>query len=201
MPRICFSAGHGLGSRAPGKSDPGAVALGREEDDFTLRVCSRLADDFANLGWPTLLRDTGAYYAADDDASRWDADILVELHLNAGAAKANGTETLVNSGAPAGTVKLAKAVQSRLVAALGTTDRGVRTRNDLAVLKPHKGMLAILVEGFFITNASDVAKWKRGYLKAELAIVNGILVGTGRKPVGSLPRTWGPIRRRLIKRV
>lgn len=201
MPRICFSAGHGVGSRKGGKIDPGAVAGGREEADFTLRLCARLADDFANLGWPTLLRDTGAYYEADDDAFQWKAEYFVEIHLNAGPVTANGTETLVNSGAPEGSARLAKLVQSRLVSALKTKDRGVRTRNDLAVLRPHGRMKSILLEVFFITSAYDVARWKKNYLKAELAIVNGILVASGRKPVSSLPRTWGPIRRRLIKRV
>lgn len=198
--RICFSAGHGLGSRAPGRTDPGAQAHGIDEADFTRSLCIRLAHDFAALGYWTMLRDGGHYSLADDDAAKAMCDVFVEIHLNAANKTAHGTETLIHGNAPAGSSKLANAIQTRLVRALGTRDRGVRQRSDLAVLKPHKGMKACLVEVFFLTSQTDLAKWRTNGNRGELAIVNGILASQGKRTVRSLPRKWGKAHRAIARR-
>lgn len=197
--RICFSAGHGLGSRKPGAVDPGAVGSGIEEADFTRSFSKRLALDFSALGHWVMLRDSGHYAGADDDAARAMCDVFIEIHLNAGPKAANGTETLVHPSAPKGSFDLARRINDGLVRALTTRDRGVKTRADLAVLKPHAGMKACLVEVFFITSKEDFSKWQKNPAAAELAVVNAILVSEGKKPVKSLPRRWGRIRRAIAR--
>lgn len=197
MDRVCISAGHGMGSRKPGQFDPGATAAGKQEAVGTLGMAKRLHADLGVLGIWCLLRDNGAYYEADDDAAKAGCELFMEIHFNAGTPAADGTETLIAEGADPRSLAFAKAVQSRLVRALGTDDRGVKRRGDLAVLKKHKGMASILVETHFITSALDRNLWARNVDRAELAMLNGILVTLGRKEAKSLPRKWGAVRRAL----
>ena len=84
------------------------------------------------------------------------ADIFISLHCNAFNEKANGTECLVFAkGSYA--EDLANAIQNQIISSLGTVDRGVKERPDLAVLKGTK-MPAVLVEMAFIDNADDCHK-------------------------------------------
>lgn len=84
------------------------------------------------------------------------ADIFISLHCNAFNEKANGTECLVFAkGSYA--EDLANAIQNQIISSLGTVDRGVKERPDLAVLKGTK-MPAVLVEMAFIDNADDCSK-------------------------------------------
>lgn len=91
-----------------------------------------------------------------DEANKWPADIFISLHCNAFNEKANGTECLVFAkGSYA--EDLANAIQNQIISSLGTVDRGVKERPDLAVLKGTK-MPAVLVEMAFIDNADDCSK-------------------------------------------
>ena len=89
-------------------------------------------------------------------ANELGADIFISLHCNAFNEKANGTECLVFAkGSYA--EDLANAIQNQIISSLGTVDRGVKERPDLAVLKGTK-MPAVLVEMAFIDNADDCSK-------------------------------------------
>ena len=89
-------------------------------------------------------------------ANELGADIFISLHCNAFNEKANGTECLVFAkGSYA--EDLANAIQNQIISSLGTVDRGVKERPDLAVLKGTK-MPAVLVEMAFIDNADDCHK-------------------------------------------
>lgn len=89
-------------------------------------------------------------------ANELGADIFISLHCNAFNEKANGTECLVFAkGFYA--EDLANAIQNQIISSLGTVDRGVKERPDLAVLKGTK-MPAVLVEMAFIDNADDCSK-------------------------------------------
>ena len=58
-------------------------------------------------------------------ANAWRADLFVSIHCNAANTVARGTETLVYRFGTQGAA-LAEAVQSKIVSALGTVDRGDR---------------------------------------------------------------------------
>ena len=110
-------------------------------------------------------------------ANEWGADLFVSIHTNAFDGKAKGTEVLVYSS-KSKSVDTAKKIQKAIVNNLGTIDRGVKERPNLAVLRLTKAP-ALLVETAFIDNVADAQKlaYKQGDF-AE-AIFEGI---TGKKP-------------------
>lgn len=86
-------------------------------------------------------------------ANRYGVQLLVSIHCNAFDGKASGTETLVYSF-DSSAFEYAERIQKSIVDKLGTVDRGVKERKDLAVLRKTT-MPALLVETAFIDNASD----------------------------------------------
>ena len=100
------------------------------------------------------------------------ADIFISLHCNAFNEKANGTECLVFAkGSYA--EDLANAIQNQIISSLGTVDRGIKERPDLAVLKGTK-MPAVLVEMAFIDNATDCEKLINQQDEFARAIARGV---------------------------
>ena len=192
-PRVCISAGHGLGSRKDGQVDPGANVAGMdyEEADVTLSVAKSVYRDFARLfavkgrGY-VFLRDEGRFYLADDDAVKRACDVFVELHTDAASKSATGTSCLYEAQSDK---PLAVDMATRVSVALGTVNRGAKNRTDLAVLNPHRHITQVLLEMFFGTNPNDVAKYRAHRDALVLAIVNSILHGRG----------WNPLRKRPSK--
>jgi len=193
--KIAISAGHGLGSRVAGKIDPGAVGNGYKEYSVVLGMAKRLGNDYAALGWQTLVRDQGYFSSADDDAAKWGADLFLELHLNAAAnPSAHGVECLVGKNPSAHEARWAKALCSGVSNVSGITNRGVKVRSDLAVLRQW-GMHSVLLELAFVTSTSDMKKFQASVDAIELAIVNATLASIGRRPASMLPRKWSKPRR------
>ena len=90
------------------------------------------------------------------------ADLMVSIHMNAGTATANGTETLYaahsnDNSAKLTSLKAAEVVQSYLPTALQTTNRGVKSRPDLLILNSTT-VPAILIETCFLSNPGDALK-------------------------------------------
>ncbi|MBU8909378.1 N-acetylmuramoyl-L-alanine amidase family protein, partial [Desertibacillus haloalkaliphilus] len=104
------------------------------------------------------------------------ADIFVSIHVNSGPSGGHGTETWIasSSSSSSDSRKLAEMINKRLVAELGTRDRGVKTAN-FAVLR-ETNMPSVLVELGFITNSNDASIMKRSNFneKAANAIYKGI---------------------------
>lgn len=208
-PRVCLSAGHGLSSRAPGATDPGARIVNAKatEADVVLAFAKQLDADFAVLfrDRPAahFLRDGGVYHDADDYAAAHACDLFVELHTDATPkvqAKPDGKKRggMVIYEAPASR-KFASNMAHVLAEASGLPFRPV-LRTDLAVLTPHSGMVAVLVELMTGTDADDVNAWGHGAReKLELAILNCMLGKWGWRRVNSLPRTWGWLKRRTYR--
>ena len=199
-PRVCNSAGHGLGSRTAGQVDPGADVLApySSEASVVLSFVKRLDRDcavlFANTpGAYHMLRNAGAFYKADDEAYAHACDLFQEFHTNAAAkrpkrdSKKVGVEVYYEDAADAGYAEKMAAAISK---ASGLPNRGARYRGDLAVLNPHPGMTQVLVELFFGTDADDVAAWTAHSEDVELAVLNVMLAKWGWRPVKSLPRKW-----------
>lgn len=204
FPRICISAGHGVGSRVPGREDPGAEVVDYDgtESDLVLNAAKSVVYDLNRLftakkrGY-AFLRDVGAYYLADDYAVNHDCDIFIELHTDAGGKRATGTSVLYESDA---SHDFAAALSRRLATALHLDDDGAKKRTDLAVLSPHTTLpRQVLVEMFFGSNPNDVAHWKRYRDAAILAIVNAVLANRGWKTLKKRPRDMSALALRLYK--
>lgn len=174
---IVVDAGHG------GK-DPGANANGVYEKTLNLNIVKYLK---------TYLDTNGSikvYYTRLDDsypslgdrselANDVQADFFLSVHNNAYHSKHNGTETLYFPSRVDNALdsyELAEVFQDKLIKALGLNDRGLKSRDDLYVLK-HTLMPAIIVEIGFLTNTEDVAKLKQASFqqKAGKALYDGIV--------------------------
>lgn len=154
--KVFLNPGH-----APnGNPDPGAVngETGLRECDVALAV-GKSAESYLNAaGVETELLQCDSLCDICEMANSSDADIFVSIHCNAAEAEdANGTETWACAGSYRGST-LANCIQSQLVDALDTTDRGVKIAtpgvNGLYVLT-NTDMPAVLVELAFITNSGD----------------------------------------------
>ena len=159
-PRIMIDPGHG-------GADPGAVANGLAESEVNLDVSLRLralleADSLDPAGggtWDVRMTrevDAGVSLAQRVSmANSWPADRFYSIHHNAFTSPAaNGTETFSFAN---GTVAadLRDKSQEELLAALGLTDRGVKTANFFVLV--NTTMPAILSEGGFLTSPVDSA--------------------------------------------
>jgi N-acetylmuramoyl-L-alanine amidase len=155
---IAIDPGHG-------GSDPGAIANGLEEKEINLDVAQRVQKYLGKAGIKVVMtRTNDTFISLDgrvDSAVQKGADTFVSIHTNSfSGSSANGTETYystaaLNSRAEA-SKQLATFIQERLVAAWGTTNRGVKT-NDYRVIATNP-LPASLVELGFITNKGDSNK-------------------------------------------
>ena len=135
--------------------DPGACNPdGTQEADIALRV-GKLVCDYLNVaGVETELLQSNSLNGEDEDANNpsicrtaneSDADIFVSIHC----------------------------IQNQIVDSLGTVDRGIKTRPNLAVLRDTI-MPAVLVELAFIDNADDLYLLKNKTDEFARAIARGI---------------------------
>lgn len=102
---------------------------------------------------------------------------FISLHNNSAEnIQANGIETLVYNDKSTEAIKLANVVQSNLIKDTGMTNRGIKYRSDLCVLR-ETSMTAILIEMGFLSNVGDAGKLKSDGYKYLLAksIANSIL--------------------------
>lgn len=154
--KVFLNPGHAPG----GNPDPGAVneETGLRECDVALAVGKAVESYLNAAGVETELLQSDSLYEICETANSSDADIFVSIHCNAAEAEeANGTETWACAGSYRGSM-LASCIQSQLVNALDTTDRGVKIAtpgvNGLYVLT-NTDMPAVLVELGFISNSDD----------------------------------------------
>ena len=159
---IFINPGHALG----GEPDPGAVnrELGIRECDIAMTIGSlvanylELAGDEARLLQSDNLMGEAWGPCVVEEANQWPADFFVSIHCNAFDGNARGTETLYFPGSTSGR-ELANCIQAELYGTLflldpDWSDRGLKERSDLAVLK-YTDMPAALVECAFIDNELD----------------------------------------------
>lgn len=105
-----------------------------------------------NLNWDSDYADRQDCSVCDC-ANAWPADVFVSIHCNAANGRAHGTETLI-CGAGGRSEQLAECIQQQIVESLDTTDRGLKERPGLIVLRA-TDMPAVLVELAFIDNDED----------------------------------------------
>ncbi|MFV0315014.1 MAG: N-acetylmuramoyl-L-alanine amidase [Anaerotignum sp.] len=157
---VLIDAGHGA-------SDPGTSGNGLVEKNMNLTMALKVADYLKGTGVKVYMtRDSDTYPANSDRAkiANQIADLMVSIHFNsvAGNVTANGTETLYqvhanDNSSKLTSLKAATIMQSNLIQALGTTNRGVKQRTDLLILN-QTTVPTILVETCFLSNPGDALK-------------------------------------------
>ena len=160
--------------------DSGAVNpnSGMQEADVALAIGQLVQKYLTDAGCEVqLLQSDNLMYDGEgpcvcETANEWPADIFVSIHCNAAGGDARGTEVEIYPGSDAST-KLGQCIQSQIVNALGTVDRGLKERPGLCVLK-HTEMPAVLVETAFIDNDDDANLLANNQDDFARAIARGI---------------------------
>jgi N-acetylmuramoyl-L-alanine amidase len=158
--KVCVDPGHGMSNRRLNVFDPGAVHFenGRnfQEAAIVLHYGLTLKDMFRARGVPVFMtRDDNEDHAPVGQraggAKSAGCDVLISLHMNdVDDDRANGTETLFKDGADKA---LAAKLQAAMIGITGLKDRGLKPRDDLAVLRFNG--VAVLLELGFIANDKD----------------------------------------------
>lgn len=175
--KVCIDAGHG------GK-DAGAVNGTRYEKTDTLRIAKRLGKVLKANGIEVCYtRTTDIYDNPSNKAKKGNtskADYFISIHRNAAASSiAHGTEVLIcNTNNKK--YDIAKAICKQFKERNGFTDRGVKMRNDLAVLN-QTSMPAILVEVGFISCKQDNELLDNKFASVVNSIACGFMNGIGLK--------------------
>lgn len=167
---VIVDAGHGDG-------DPGASANGLVEKDLTLDIARRIVNliekDGSVKAYAIRLDDTFYTRPERSEIANESGDLFVSIHMNSfDAARANGTEVWFyphsNDNSIGFTSKaFADILQKNLTAALGSTDRGVKSY-DYDVLTM-TNIPAALCEVGFITNPDEAGKLKTDSYKDAAA--------------------------------
>jgi len=160
--KLAIDPGHGMSNRQPGVYDPGGehveAGFGFHEAEIALRYALVLREALRSRGSTAFLtredaRDHAPLAARVGNAKLVGAEILVSLHVNTVEdPRASGVEVLYRGEASR---RLAQALQSAVVAAAKLRNRGIKQRDDLAVLR-FPGPAA-LVELGFLGNDGDRA--------------------------------------------
>ena len=151
--KLAIVVGHNSQAQGAARTDTGETEYvwnGR-----LAQVMEGLAPEFG-IDLRVFRRVAGGGYRAEirrvySEVDRWGADASIELHFNGSAdPSATGIETL--SSGTALSLRLAQAVQSEMIIALGLRDRGVKTirgtdRGGASLISG--AAPAILVEPFF----------------------------------------------------
>ncbi|MBT2703819.1 N-acetylmuramoyl-L-alanine amidase [Chryseobacterium sp. ISL-80] len=164
-----------------GGTDPGAAGYSLVEKEIVLDIAKRVNSKLSNsLSKVVMTRQTDTYLSLDQrvkTAEKSGADAFVSFHVNSyTSGSANGTETWYDSTyASASSKKLAEEIQTELVKAMGTRDRGVK-EGGFYVIRNSK-MPSVLVEIAFISNSTDASKLASNTYrqKAADAIYKGIM--------------------------
>lgn len=146
------------------------------EKDVNLSVGLKLNEYLKSAGVTTyMIRESDVYYTLLERAQKANdigATIFVSIHNNSNdSAVPHGTEVLYNSKINAEgksemdlygiqSKSIAKNVESEMVKSLGTYNRGIKSSPEMAVLNK-TSMPAIIVEGAFLSNESDLEMMRK----------------------------------------
>ena len=166
--KIAVDCGHTLNS-----ADYGAVGI-KSESLLTREVGKEVMRLFKNEGHSVVdcTIDNASSLSASlsyryNTANNNNCDYYISIHFNAFNGNAKGTEILVYNNADS---RVNGVLSS--ITALGFTNRGVKQRKNLAVLKNTK-MKSMLIECCFCDNAEDMNLFNG--LKMAKSIVEGFL--------------------------
>lgn len=169
---IFIDPGHGV-------QDAGAIGNGLLEKNINLEVALKLQSRLNQAGALIVMSRTSDTFDSlqtrVNKGAQASADIFISIHANANDnSGANGTETYYDTTyAATNSIKLAQQVQPRMVSALGTKDRGVKTAGFYVI--KYSRMPSILLETGFVTSPIDASILKSTTAKDRLA--SGIATG------------------------
>lgn len=162
--KIFIDPGHG-------GSDPGAIytkvldgkKVTYNEKDFNLDISLRLREKLKSLGYEVYMsRDKDVYvdlYDRTRMANSLNADLFISIHNNAyDNSSVRGTMVLYKEKQQNGLIsdkQFAQIVLDSIVKQVGTQNKGIMERPNLAVLRT-SNMPAVLVEVAFGTNPQDL---------------------------------------------
>ncbi len=178
-----------------GGADPGSIgydesgAESLQEKKVNLQIALRANTILKQMGVNTRMTrmtDTNVSLSERAEiANRAGADLFVSIHNNSFTSPdAAGSEVLYGDGAvPDGYrtsgKRLAQLIQKELAAQLGRPDRGIKQTPGMAVIRLSK-MPAVIVEGLFLSNATDLAMLK------DPEHIEGLAVAIARGVVNTL---------------
>jgi N-acetylmuramoyl-L-alanine amidase len=158
--KVAIDPGHGMSNRQHGRYDPGAVHVENgvqyQEADIALEYGRTLRDIFNKKGHQVFMtRDDKQDHAPLGqrvaNARNAGAQVLLSLHLNSVEDDdANGLEVLYREPKHK---DLAQDLQTSLLKITGFSDRKVKKRTDLAILK-FNGAAAMIELGFIANDAN-----------------------------------------------
>lgn len=150
LKRVALLCGHhGMGT--------GAVANGVDEFQENVYCCAATMMKLASEDYDVMIVCDDKVYERDDMYKDWGPDIVISIHHNAFTDPAfHGSEICYHGDK---SKELALAIEPYLQDELGLRWRGLKRRPGLVVLKDALALdiPAVLVEGGFLTNESDVA--------------------------------------------
>jgi len=173
MGRICLVAGHGMG-------DPGACGCGLQEATEARRVVDAIA---ARIPGCYVYNKNQDLYQVQNYGVFQAGDEVWEIHFNAAAGAATGTEVLVKAGfSPDQYDNAALAALAKYF-----PNRGIKYRSDLANMNAFagRGISYRLVEICFISNQNDVNTYQSKFdaIMTDLAsAIKGSKVATPATP-------------------
>ena len=181
--KIFIDAGHNNNG-----FNTGAVGNGLKEQDITFEVSKLLGDilknDFeiklsrgakeTNLG----TNNATAINARWKMANEWCADYFISIHCNAFNGQATGAETLYFRE---DSKEFARIIQCLYSTDIGLRDRGIKYRDNIAVLR-NTTMPSILIELAFIDNESDAEVLRMNKSKIAQILANAIFKFLGVSP-------------------
>lgn len=167
--KIIVDAGHGA-------KDPGAVGpKGTKEKDVTLATAKLIKAELEAAGAQVVLtRSTDVFLELKertDISNKSDYDAFISVHADAFNASSKGTTTYynatVNFNGPR-SLTLAKSIQSDLVKAVGTYNRGVKQENFY--VNRMNELPSVLVELAFISNPTEEAQLATSKFQKNAAV-------------------------------
>jgi N-acetylmuramoyl-L-alanine amidase len=174
--KIFIDAGHG-------GTDSGAVGNGLQEKNLTLDICKRIAAGLKAYENVTVImsRTDDSYPSLADRtkaANNANADVLLSVHINSGAASARGFESHIYTNVDAGTKAyqnvMHQEIYNEAYKAAGEPDRG-KKQSNFHMVRESK-MKAILTENLFISNAADAKNLADADFRQKIAQghINGL---------------------------
>jgi N-acetylmuramoyl-L-alanine amidase len=187
--KIYLDGGHG------GK-DGGASGNGIKEKDIVLDICLRIEKglkEYENV-MVYQSRTTDVFISLEErtkQANNLNADVLLSIHCNSGAASARGFESFIYPNSGAGTSAFQNVMHSEIMKALGTEieNRGKKQAN-FHMLREAK-MKSILTENLFVSNAADARLLDQEDFRQKIAHghINGLEKFLGLKKSAQPPPT------------